>query len=165
MTLDDQSGKKRVSSTKDLTEEVATWGAGLRSRRNTWMNFSHKEILAEVSAPLEIVSRLLGTKFVIAITPEGLCACLMQHLSLGISEVPDSLWFSCSLPSYFTWMLLWVRIQSPDLIARFLDGDNKAWKASRNLLEVREAHYDKSVLDGNYKAFMDLLILQKLIES
>lgn len=53
------------------------------------MDFPHREILSEVSAPLEIVSRLLGTKFVVAITPDGLCARLMQHLNLGISEMPD----------------------------------------------------------------------------
>ena len=53
--------------------------------------FSHTEILSEVSAPLEIVSRLLGTKFVIAITPDSPCAHFMQHLNLGVSEVPDFL--------------------------------------------------------------------------
>lgn len=53
--------------------------------------FSHTEILSDVSAPLEIVSRLLGTKFVIAITPDGPCARFVQHLNLGISEVPDFL--------------------------------------------------------------------------
>lgn len=53
--------------------------------------FSHREILSEVSAPLEIVSRLLDTKFVIAITPDGPCARFMQHFNLRISEVPDFL--------------------------------------------------------------------------
>lgn len=120
VTLDDQSGEKKSFLHQRLTEEVATWGAGLRSRRNTWMDFPHREILSEVSAPLEIVSRILGTKFVVAITPDGLCARLMQHLNLGISEMPDFPWLSCSLPSYFTWILLWSEFRVLTYLLTFL---------------------------------------------
>lgn len=71
-----------------LTEEDCNKRNGVE-RQKEYVDgfFTHTKILSEASAPLEIVSRLLGMKLVISIIPNSLWTCFMQHLNEGISEV------------------------------------------------------------------------------
>lgn len=67
MTLHYQSGERRFLH-KTLTEDDSNMkNRGKRQKEHVDGCFTHSKILSEASAPLEIVSRLLGIKLVVPI--------------------------------------------------------------------------------------------------
>lgn len=137
VTLDDQSGEKTFLYQRRTEEDCNSRSWVKRQKECVGGFFSHTVSLSETSAPLEIVSRLFGTKLITSIILGSRWTCFMQPLNLGISEVPSLFFFNLqSLPSYFPWTC-----QSPDLNAFFLDGESKVWKTSRNLSEAKDKEW------------------------